>query len=184
GDREYFSGVSDWAGKVVTYRELAEFFMKLCPGIYRSRHADGQHAARRNCFAMQLVELGFHLLVAQAERRTAATVQSVELVFFRAVNDGEQIAADAVRDWFHQAKRRVRRDGGIDRVAAALQNIEPNLRRQRHARADHAMPRENFRASRECLARDAIDLGEERRRNQQKREKGESTHREQRKMNS
>src|SRR5205085_12477578 len=42
-------------------------------------------AARRNRFAVQLVQLHFHLFVAQAERRTAAAVDPVQLVFFRAV---------------------------------------------------------------------------------------------------
>ncbi len=93
---------------------------------------------------MQFRELGFHLLVAQPEWRTTAAVDSVKFIFFHAVNDREQIAADPVRDRLHQTERRVCGDRGIDRASAALQYIDPNLRRRRHARANHSLPRHDF----------------------------------------
>ena len=111
---------------------------------------------------MQLRELALHLLVAQPERRTAAAVEAVKFVVLRAVNDREKIAADAVRNRFHQAERRVGRDRGIDRAAAAFQNIEPNLRRRRHARANHPVPRQDFRTRRQGFAGDAVDLAMDR----------------------
>src|SRR6059058_3613417 len=49
-------------------------------------------------FAMQFCQLGFHLIITQTERRTSAPVDSIELVFLGAVNDCEQIAANAVGD--------------------------------------------------------------------------------------
>ena len=58
-----------------------------------------------------------------------------------------------------------------------LQDIEPDLRRQRDTRANHPVTRHNFRASRERLAGDAIDLAEERRDCEGKRDKkGKSAH--------
>ena len=134
--------------------------MQLAPCIHRSRHTDWEHAARRNRFAVQLVELHFHLFVAQAERRTAAAVDPVKLVFFRAVNDGKKIAADSVRNRFHQSKGGVGRDRGIDRTAAALQDIEPDLCGRRYARANHSVPRQNFRSCGEGFSGDAINLGQ------------------------
>ena len=75
--------------------------MELSPGVHRPRHANRQHAVWGNCFAMQFRELGFHLIVTQAERRTSAAIDPIKFVLFRAINDSEQIAADAVGDWFH-----------------------------------------------------------------------------------
>ena len=105
------------------------------------------------------VELGFHLLVAQTERRTAAGVEPVEFVFLRAVNDREKIAADAVRNRLHQTEGGVRGDRGIDRAAAALQNIETDLRGRGNARANHSVTGQHFGARGEGAPGDAIDLG-------------------------
>ncbi len=88
---------------------------------------------------MQLRQFGFHRVVTQAERRTAAAVDPVKFVFFRAVNDREQIAADSVRDRLHQSERGVRRDRGVHCAAAAFQNFDPDLRRGRHAGANHSV---------------------------------------------
>ena len=111
---------------------------------------------------MQLRQLALHLLVAQPARRTAAAVKPVKFVVLRAVNDREKIAADSVRDRLHQAERGVGRDRGIDRAAAAFQNVEPDLRRRRHARANHPMPRQHLRARGPSFSRDPIDLRLER----------------------
>src|SRR5207253_9127636 len=134
--------------------------MQFAPCIHGSRHTDWEHAARRNRFAVQLVKLRFHLFVAQAERRTATAVDPVKSVFFRAINDGKKVAADSVRDRFHQAEGGVRRDRGIDRTTAALQDIESNLGSRRHARANHSVPRQDFRSRGERFSGDAIDLRE------------------------
>src|SRR5262249_49121435 len=96
----------------------------------------------RDCVAVKLDQLGFHLVVAEAEWRTPAAVDPVKFVFLRAVNDGEKIAADSVRDRLHQTQRCIRGDGSVDSAAAALQNINPNLRRRRHAGANHSVPGE------------------------------------------
>src|SRR5207247_158240 len=78
-----------------------------------------------------------------------------------AVNDGEEVAADAVRNRFGQAERGVRRDRSVDRAAAAFQNVETDLRGQRHARANHAVSCQHFRAGGEILSSNPIDLGVE-----------------------
>ncbi len=73
-DRETFFCIMDRWCEIVAQFQFPELFMELGPGIHRSRHADRQHAARRNRFAIEFVELGFHLLVTQTERRTSAPV--------------------------------------------------------------------------------------------------------------
>ena len=141
--------------------QFPEFLVQLRPGVDATRHADRQHAGRRDRLALQLRELGFHLLVAQAEGRTAAAVDSVKFVFLRAVNDGKEVAADAVRDRFGQTERSVRRNRSVNRAATAFQNVDADLRGQRHARANHAMPRHHFRARGKILSGDPIDLSVE-----------------------
>ena len=67
----------------------------------------------------------------------------------------------AVRDWFHQTERSIRRNRSVNRAAAAFQNVDADLRGQRHARANHAMSRQHFRARGEILSGDPIDLSVE-----------------------
>ncbi len=92
-------------------------------------------------------------------RRAARAVEAVELVFLRDVHDGEQVAADAVGDGFHQAEGGVGGDGGVDGVAAALEHVEARLAGRRDARADHPVPPEHRRTRGEGLAHDAVHLG-------------------------
>ena len=108
---------------------------------------------------MQLRQFRFHLLVTQTQWGTSAPIDSVKFVFLRAVDDGEQIAANAVGDWLHQTERRVRRDRRIHGAAASFQNVEAYLRSCRHARANHSMSRQHFRPRGEILSRDSINLG-------------------------
>ena len=107
---------------------------------------------------MQLRQLRFHLLVAQTQRRAPAAVQAIELVLLRAIDNRKEIAANAVRNRLHQSKRGVSRDRGVDRAAAAFQNVESDLSRERHARANHSVAGDDFGARREGLTGDPIDL--------------------------
>src|SRR5207244_10669373 len=61
---------------------------------------------------------------------------------------------------FHHAKGGVGRDRSIDRVTAALQDVEPDLRGCGHARANHSVPGQDFRARGKGFSGDAIDLAE------------------------
>ncbi len=61
-------------------------------------------------------------------------------------------------DWLHQAERGVGGDRGIDRAAAAFEDLDPDLRGERHARADHAMPRHHFRSRGKVFTGNSIDL--------------------------
>src|SRR5436190_6486818 len=134
--------------------------MHLTPSIDCSRNTDWEHAPRWNGTPVQLLELQFHLFVTQPQWRTPAAVETIKLVFFCAVNDGEKIAADSIRNRLHQSKSSIGRDCCVDRATAPFQNVEPNLCRCRHTRAHHSVPRQHFRARRERFAGNPVDLGD------------------------
>ena len=79
-------------------------------------------------------------------RRPAAGVEAVELLRLRIPDDGEQVAADALPRGLHEAQDGVGRDGGVDRGAAALEDVERHLARQRLAGRRHAVRGDDFRA--------------------------------------
>ena len=110
--------------------------MQRVPTGDRSRHGDGVNAALR------------HLRVAarlqqrrrQPRRRAAARVEAVERAGLRVIDDGEQIAADAVRLRFDEAHHRIGRDRRVNRVAAPLQDLHSCLRRQWLTGGNDAVP--------------------------------------------
>src|SRR5262245_16742778 len=63
-----FLSVMNCRREIVRKFQLPEFFMQLGPRIDRSRNADRQKSTWRNHLLIDLVELGLHLVVAQAER--------------------------------------------------------------------------------------------------------------------
>ena len=73
--------------------------------------------------------------------RPAARVEPQELARLGHVDDGEEIAPDAVAGGLHEADRRVGGDGGIDGVAAALEDRHARSRGERLARGDDAVLR-------------------------------------------
>ena len=73
-------------------------------------------------------------------RGPAAGVEAVELLRLRVPDDGEQVAADAARHRLDDAEHGVGGDGGVDRVAALLEDADRGGRRQRLARRGHAVP--------------------------------------------
>src|ERR1051326_5843026 len=157
-DRKTLFGIPNCRRKIITQLEFAEFLLQLRPCVYCSRNADRQHACGWNCVAMQFRQFGFHLIVTQAEWRTAAAVDAVEFVFLRAINNCEKVAANSVRDWFHQTKRRVCRDRRVHGAAAAFQNFDAELRRRGNAGANYSVPCQNFRSSGKILSGNPIDL--------------------------
>ncbi len=152
--------VPDGPREVIGEGELAELVVQRSPAVHAPRDVDGQHADGRQEGAVQLGDGVARLFVGKPLRRAARAVEAVEFVLLGDVDDGEQVAADAVGDGFHQAERRVGGDGGVDRVAAALEHVEPDLTGRGHARADHPVRPERLRARGEGLAHDAVDLRE------------------------
>ena len=73
----------------------------------------------------------------------------------------EEIAPDAIRYGLHQAESGIRRDRGVDRVPATLENVETDLGGERDARTNHAVTREHFRPRGERSTGNPIDLGDE-----------------------
>ena len=57
----------------------------------------------------------------------------------RILKKDKKIAADPAAGWLHQADRRVRRNGGIDGIAAALEDRDAGSRSKRLARCDNSV---------------------------------------------
>jgi len=96
GHRKAFFGIFTAGARSSLNLSLPNFLCNSPHASTVSGHTDRKHAARRNRFAMQLVELRSHLFIAQTKRRAAAAIDAVKFVFFRAVNDGKKVAADTV----------------------------------------------------------------------------------------
>ena len=85
----------------------------------------------------------------QRTRRPAAGIEAMKRAGLGLVDEGEQVAADAVARGLHQAHHRVGRDGGVDGVAAALEHLHAGARGQHLAGRDDAETRGHLRPARE-----------------------------------
>ena len=126
-------GVRDRGGQDRLERRLAELLVKRHPARHRAR--DGH---RMNALLRHLV----HAARGQefdggAGRRPAARVEAVHGVAGRVVDDGKQVAADAVHHRRDQAHHRVGGNRRVDGVPAAREHDGARLRR----RADFPPPR-------------------------------------------
>ena len=126
------------------------------PAVDAARHRHRQHAIGRNGGAAEPGHGGPHVLERGAAGGASRGVEPAELAVLRTPHDGEEIAADARPDGFHEPERRVGRDGGVDRRATGLEHVEADLGRERLAGADHAVWREHLGARRKGVAGDAI----------------------------
>ena len=158
-DREPLVGIPDGGREHLGHRQPPEFRVQLEPAVDRARHADRQQAQRWNRRAVQLRELRLQLLIAQPPRRPPGAIQAVEFPVLRAPHEGKQVAAHPAAHRFHQAERGVGRDRRVDGGAAGLERIEPDLRRERLAGADHTVRCDHLGACGEGPAGDAVHLG-------------------------
>ena len=70
-----------------------------------------------------------YLVPGLASGRASAAVEAVHLVGRCVVDDGKEVAADAIPDGLHEALRGVGRNRGVDGIAARLEDIEGDLAR-------------------------------------------------------
>src|SRR5205085_5294712 len=77
-----------------------------------------------------------------ARRRAAAGVEGVQFLVLGDVDEREEIAADARVVLRGDVEHGAGRDGGIDGVAALLEDVDAGLSRQRIARRDDAVARQ------------------------------------------
>src|SRR5205823_7512323 len=68
-------------------------------------------------------------------------VEPVQLVFLRHVDQREQVAPDPAPGRLHHAGGRIGGDGGVDRVAAALEDLHSCGRGEGLAGSDHTVSR-------------------------------------------
>src|SRR4051812_49212440 len=136
--------VPDRRRQIGRERQLSEPLVERRPARHRSRNRDGVHATIRQLTRDSLApeELDRH-----SGRRPPAGVHSVQAVFFRDVDDREEIAADPVGGRLHQALRRVRGDRRVHGAAASLQDLHRRLRGEGLAGRRDAVLRRGHRAA-------------------------------------
>ena len=91
--------------------------------------------------------------------RPAAGVEAGQLAALRLPDDGEQVPADAAGHGFHHAEGRVDGDGGVDGVAARLEDVDARLGGQGLARGHHAAGRHDDRAPRASVCVGVVSHG-------------------------
>jgi len=79
-------------------------------------------------------------------RRPAAGVQTVQLIGLCVIDNGEEVATDTIHHRRDHAHHRVRGNGCIDRIAAALQNPRSRLGRQGRFSGHDAVARDHHGA--------------------------------------
>ena len=82
-----------------------------------------------------------------AARRLSARIERIQLLLCGDVDDGEEIASRPDVHRLDDAEHGSRRNGGVDRVAAAPQHVDARLDRERLAARDHAVARHHLRAA-------------------------------------
>jgi hypothetical protein len=136
GDREAVLGQTDRRRQQLGERPPAEPLEELRPAVHGAGNGDREHPAVRHAADPARAQR----LDGEPGRRPAAGVQAEQLALPRVVDQGEQVAADAVAHRRHQARHCVGGDRGVDGVAAARQDHGAGLRRQRMLRRDDAAP--------------------------------------------
>ena len=144
GDRKALLGVLDGRTQNIREGQLAELLMQVVPARNAAGHRPGQRAVFGNLLQLVHLEVFARGLVGRA----AAGVEAVQLLGLVVPDDGEQVAADAARHRFHEPQGGVGGDGGVHGRAPLTQNIEPDLRGQRLAGRDHAVPGHDDRTAR------------------------------------
>ena len=143
GQREAVLGVVDGRREQLRERLGAEPRAHRIPSGHDAWHRHRVDAALRH----RLVAFRREEVDGQSRRRPAARVEAVDRAGLRLVVEDEQVAADAVAGRLHQADGGVGGDGGVDRVAAALENLHAGARGQRLAGGDDAEGRGDHRAT-------------------------------------
>ena len=129
--RKAVLGVPDGRCEIGRQREPAEALVQGRPAGHRP--GDG-HRVDPAVRQLTLDSLAFQKLERHSCRGPAARVHPVELVLLRQVDDGEEVAADAVRGGLHQPLGGIGGDRGVHRAPAALEDLRRGLRRQGLAR--------------------------------------------------
>jgi hypothetical protein len=89
-------------------------------------------------------------------RGAAGGIEAEDLFRLRVVDEREQVAADAVHARLDHGEHGRGGHGGIDRVAAGLQDLQACRGRKRLARGDHAAASDGGRARAVDVSRRAI----------------------------
>jgi len=116
------------------------------------RHVHGEGTVAGHLFQPALGELFWRRRIG----RSAGGVEAIEPLGLRVVDDGQQVAANAVHARLDDGENGGGGDRGIDGVAAILQHFQAGGRRQRLARGDHAVAANRGRPGAAKVARRTI----------------------------
>ena len=151
-DRVAFARIADRGGEHLFHRQPAVARVEFEPRIDRAGDGDGERADRRQA-GRTCGKLRLELLQRLPGRRAARAVDADEIPARRVPYDREQIAADAVAGRLHQPERGIGGDGGIDRRAARLEDIERDLGCERVRGGGHAVRGDHRTAAPLCAHR-------------------------------
>ena len=143
GQPESLAGGFDRWLQHASQRHTPEAAEKAAPAIHGAGHGRAIHAVERDVIqSLLVVELRRGRC-----RRPAGGVQSEQALLSRRVVDRFHVAADAGAVRLHDAQHRRRRDRCVRGVAAILEDLQADLRRERLAGRNHTMAGEHLGAS-------------------------------------
>ena len=135
GDGEALLGVADGRGEDLGERELAVLRVELEPAVAGTRDAPGVRAVERD----RAVGERRDLFGRERQRRASGGVQADDLLLGRIPEDGEEVAAEAVRRRLHQAEAGVRRDRRVDGAPPLAQDLHSRLSAEGLGARHHAV---------------------------------------------
>ena len=112
---------------------------QFLPAIHRARDGNRIYSLLRHAANSLLLQI----LDRQSFGRPSARVYPIQLVRLRVINNGEQIAADAVHHRLDHSHHRVRRNRRVHGIPATFENAHTCLGCQRRLRRNNPIPRNN-----------------------------------------
>ena len=135
GDGKALLGVADRRREDLGERELPVLRVELEPAVAGARDAPGVRAVERD----RAVGERRDLLGRQRERGAAGGVEADDFLLRRVPEDGEEVAAEAVRRRLHQAEAGVRRDRRVDGAPPLAQDLHSRLSAEGLGARHHAV---------------------------------------------
>ena len=146
GDGEPVFSVVDGGLQKLREASAAKARAQLLPAIERSRYGDCIDSGAGHA----LVAILAHPFRGGEGAGAPGPVQPIELLRLCMVDEREEIAANPAHHRLDDVQHCGGGDGGVNRIAAVLQNSEPRGRGERLAGSHHPVGGEHRRASERC----------------------------------
>src|SRR3954470_20721042 len=125
--------VADRWGEHAFERELAEALVEFGPAIDAAGYGHAKRAAAGDEFQVAVLEF----FEGESARAAAAGIEAVEFFCVGVPYDREQVAAESAAHRLGHAEDGIGGDGGVDGVAAGLQDLDGRLSGERLTRGRH-----------------------------------------------